>query len=229
MATFNERLKELRNERHMSQEQLANVLGIGRSTLTNYENGKRYPKKDVLDHILDYFNVDRDYFDGKQNIKRQVDYTGVYQRGVEAGRQQALTEINQIAFTDSFVPVPVYSQISCGNGTWIDEMPEDFIGIPDIMVSKSATYFSNRASGDSMEPKIQDGDFLIFEKMPQIPSGMIGAFSLNGQYYCKRFKQMPDGSGWLFSENDRYDPIPIKPSDDFRTLGVYRIKLSKEQ
>lgn len=80
-----------------------------------------------------------------------------------------------------------------------------------------------------MEPFIHNGDLLVFKEQPEVESGKVGAFSLNNQYYCKRFKRLSDGSCWLFSDNSKYDPIPIKPEDDFRVLGLYKLKLSKEQ
>lgn len=182
---------------------------------------------------MDYFNVDQAYIDGKQEIKRLVDLTGTYEAGVEHGRRETLKEISRLAgegiFTASFSAIPVYSDISCGTGTWVDEVPEDYVGIPTPMLNQSSGYFSNRASGDSMEPGIHPGDYLVFEVCPEVPSGQIGAFSLNDRFYCKRFKRLPDGSPWLFSDNDRYDPIPIRPADTFRTLGIYKIKVSKAQ
>lgn len=128
----------------------------------------------------------------------------------------------------SVTSIPIYSALSCGTGTWVDEMPEDYVSVPESMMFHGKA-FANFAEGDSMEPKIRNGDLLIFQETPVVPSGSVGSFSLNDAYYCKRFKQLSDGSCWLFSDNPEYDPIPIKPSDDFRILGIYKLKLSKEQ
>ncbi len=124
--------------------------------------------------------------------------------------------------------VPIYSALSCGTGTWVDEIPIDYVSVPEQMMFHGKA-FANFAEGDSMEPRIRNGDLLIFQEMSVVPSGYIGSFSLNNAYYCKRFKQLPDGSYWLFSDNPSYDPIPITKSDDFRVLGIYKVKISKEQ
>lgn len=129
---------------------------------------------------------------------------------------------------NSVASIPIYSALSCGTGTWVDEMPEDYVSVPESMMFHGKA-FANFAEGDSMEPKIRNGDLLIFQETPVVPSGSVGSFSLNDAYYCKRFKQLADGSCWLFSDNPEYDPIPIKPSDNFRILGIYKLKLSKEQ
>ena len=55
------RIAELRSNAHMSQFQLAKVLGIGTSTLGMYETNKRKPSPKVLERIADYFNVSVDY------------------------------------------------------------------------------------------------------------------------------------------------------------------------
>lgn len=57
--------------------------------------------------------------------------------------------------------VPIYSCLSCGTGTWIDEQPEEYVGIPSYMMF-SGRAFANPAEGDSMEPGIKSGDLLIF-------------------------------------------------------------------
>ena len=137
-----------------------------------------------------------------------------------------LLEDDQKQINDNLIPI--YSALSCGTGTWVDEIPDDYVSVPESM-RFSGRAFANFADGDSMTPKIRNGDLLIFQETPQIPSGSVGSFSLNGAYYCKRLKHLPDGSYWLFSDNPEYDPIPITKNDDFRVLGLYKLKISKEQ
>lgn len=60
MATFADRLKVLRQERELTQAELADKLNIGRSALAMYESGKRKPSFEVLEAIADYFNVNMD-------------------------------------------------------------------------------------------------------------------------------------------------------------------------
>ena len=229
---FGNRVKKLRDEKGLTLEQVGEAIGTSRQYISNIEKGK-VPGKNIIRSLCDYFNVDMDYLMGRSNLKNVLNLDGIYEKGVEHGRRETLKEISRLAgegiFTASFSAIPVYSDISCGTGTWVDEVPEDYVGIPTPMLNQSSGYFSNRATGDSMEPGIHPGDYLVFEVCPEVPSGQIGAFSLNDRFYCKRFKRLPDGSPWLFSDNDRYDPIPIRPADTFRTLGIYKIKVSKAQ
>lgn len=71
---FAKRIKELREGRGMSVRQLAAELGIGNSSLSQYENCKRTPGIDVCKKIADYFDVSSDYLVGlsenPEKIKR---------------------------------------------------------------------------------------------------------------------------------------------------------------
>ncbi len=58
---FSEKLKSLRKQRGITQEQLANDLGIGVSTIGMYESNIRNPSYKVLKQISNYFNVSVDY------------------------------------------------------------------------------------------------------------------------------------------------------------------------
>lgn len=70
--TIGNRIAELRSNAHMSQFQLAKVLGIGTSTLGMYETNKRKPSPKVLNRIADYFNVSTDYLLSRTNPADQV-------------------------------------------------------------------------------------------------------------------------------------------------------------
>lgn len=58
MSHFSEKLIELRKSRGLSQQQLAEALGLSRSAIGMYETGKREPDMDVLKIFSDFFMVD---------------------------------------------------------------------------------------------------------------------------------------------------------------------------
>ena len=64
MGEFAKRLKKLRLNKHLTQDELAPELGISRSTLGMYETGKREPDFETLETIADFFNVDMNYLIG---------------------------------------------------------------------------------------------------------------------------------------------------------------------
>lgn len=62
---FAERLKELRKSRKLSQGDIANVLGVTRQAVSQYETGMRKPDYEMMEVLADYFNVDMDYLLGR--------------------------------------------------------------------------------------------------------------------------------------------------------------------
>lgn len=62
---FKNSLKELRKQKHLTQEQLAQNVGLAKSTISMYENGKREPDLETLELFADYFNVDMNKLTGK--------------------------------------------------------------------------------------------------------------------------------------------------------------------
>lgn len=58
---FNERLKLLRKKHNLTQSALAEILGIAKTTLAAYEQGKNEPSMDMIKKIATYFNVSTDY------------------------------------------------------------------------------------------------------------------------------------------------------------------------
>ena len=67
-----ERIKLLREINDVSQTKLANDLFIGRSTMSEYENGNKQPPISVLIKIADYFDVSLDYLAGRTDIKISI-------------------------------------------------------------------------------------------------------------------------------------------------------------
>lgn len=66
---FKDMLKSLREERGLSQDELARLTQLSKSTISMYENGNREPKFETLEVIADFFNVDMNtLLDKKQPI-----------------------------------------------------------------------------------------------------------------------------------------------------------------
>lgn len=72
MATFAERLRQLRAERGISTPKLAEELGIAKSTISQYENNKRSPDGYILAKLAEYFNVSVEYLLGKTDIPDRI-------------------------------------------------------------------------------------------------------------------------------------------------------------
>lgn len=59
--SFGNKLKQLRLENNMTQEELSNILNVSRATVGRYENDERFPDKNILEKIADFFEVSIDF------------------------------------------------------------------------------------------------------------------------------------------------------------------------
>lgn len=71
MSNFNKQLKILREERGLSQRELAEKIALSKSSINMYERGEREPGIETLKRIALFFNVDIDYLLGKSTIRRK--------------------------------------------------------------------------------------------------------------------------------------------------------------
>jgi transcriptional regulator with XRE-family HTH domain len=66
MSVFSNIFKKIREQSGLTQQQMADKLGISRSAIGMYENGEREPNFETLELIADTFNVDMNYLLGKK-------------------------------------------------------------------------------------------------------------------------------------------------------------------
>ena len=78
MATYSNRIRELREAKSLSQDQLAEKLNVTKQAISKYERGVRKPSVPMLEALCDFFNVSSDYLLGKDDVTvRLVDADGL--------------------------------------------------------------------------------------------------------------------------------------------------------
>lgn len=83
---FAQRVKQLRKQKHLTGEQLGNILGITKTGISYWENGKSVPDNEMLLKLADFFDVSIDYLLGNTDIETKIDkstYYGDYDEVVE--------------------------------------------------------------------------------------------------------------------------------------------------
>ncbi|MDA3846218.1 MAG: helix-turn-helix domain-containing protein [Vallitaleaceae bacterium] len=73
MNDIAKQIKQLRKQKHMSQLEVANILGVGQSTIANYEKGIRLPNSESLKKLATLFGTSIDYIVGSVEEVRSVD------------------------------------------------------------------------------------------------------------------------------------------------------------
>ena len=85
---FGEKLKSLRTSQKLTQQQLADRVGVAKSVVSYYESGDRYPSYDVLVKIARIFHTTTDYLLDvtKDNV---IDVTGLSEEDIAVVRTVA--------------------------------------------------------------------------------------------------------------------------------------------
>ena len=194
MADFKDRILELRLEKNFNQEELAKALDVSKSTVGMWEIGKRLPGPDKYEEIADYFNVDMDYLYGRTDIRQKIHYD-------KSGNEYVLR--SQISHG---VEIPVLGRVAAGIPITAAEYVIDTEEISQAMAA-DGEYFGLQIKGDSMEPKISNGDVVIVRKQSDADEGDLVIALVNGNdAVCKRLKKYVDGIA-LISTNPAYEPM----------------------
>ena len=155
MSTFSNSLVQLRNNRHITQEELAKALGVSRSTIGMYESGTREPNFETLEAIADYFNVSMGFLIGND--------TSAYS-----------------------VKIPVLGRVAAGIPLEAVECVLDYEEIP-AELARTGEFFGLQIKGDSMSPRILEGDVVIVRKQETCATGDIAIVLVDGaDATCKR-------------------------------------------
>ena len=69
---FANRLKELRTNAHLSQNELSDILGVAQQTVASWEKGNSSPSYEILCKLADYFRVTSDFLLGRVNNSNEA-------------------------------------------------------------------------------------------------------------------------------------------------------------
>ena len=129
------------------------------------------------------------------------------------------------------IQMPLYSEISCGNGMFTDDNIIEVISLPADMLKRNKDYFAQYAKGNSMiDENINDGDLLVFEKTAYIENGQIGCFCVDENIAtCKKFyKDNESNIIMLHPANSEYHPIVVTVENMmFHIVGRLSLVINK--
>lgn len=195
-VTTSDRLKEIMVTRGLRQVDILELckpyserfgVKICKNDLSQYVSGKVKPGQDKLSLLAMALNVKE-----------------IWLMGYDVDNTAAATTFNKEASTDCII-IPVFPRVAAGVPVEAIEDAIDTVGIPSSWVGD---YYGIRVVGDSMEPKICEGDYVIARSQNDAESGEIVVALINGRDACvKKLIKYPNGSIALQSFNPKYEPM----------------------
>lgn len=89
---FHERLKRLRKERNLTQQDMADFLGITRQGYAKYENGQAETDLETLKKLANFFNVTTDYLIG--NVDNEPDIDSMTDKEIDEEIKEIMKDLN---------------------------------------------------------------------------------------------------------------------------------------
>lgn len=194
-----DKLRLLRGN-HMTQRELAKLLGVSASAVGMYEQNRREPDLELLQKLSQIFGVSLD---------------------------DLLNQHSDTIVPGSLKLFPVVGRVCAGNGVLATE---DIIGYESADSKYSVQdHFWLKVSGDSMAPRIDDGDYLLIRKQTSLDSGDVGVFVVDGQEGVVKKVIYDENNIELISFNPYYPPMKFSGPDVQRVTVCGKVVESKRK
>ena len=214
-----EKLKARRKELKLTQKEIAEQLGISFQAYSAWERGIKEPSKEKVGQLENILKVPKGYFTQTEIVRL---YNSLSTKGKEKvvlyARNLAREEQTQKKTTISvqLYEYRVYERMSAGIGASVyDDQNFDTVYFNEEL----AHDFASWVSGDSMEPKYQNGSVALIRETGFDYDGAVYAVVCNNQTYIKRVYREKDGLR-LVSINPKYKDIFISYEEDPRIVGI---------
>lgn len=181
------RIKELRKQKKVSQIELAKAVHVNQSAVSQWETGRTTPDKDCLLLLADFFHVSVDYLLGKDSMQSEsLDYTKYGFLPIETKK------------------IPLLGNIACGEPIFADQGMESYVEVG----AKMKADFALKAQGDSMiGARILDGDIVFVRSQPTVENGEIAVVLIEDEATLKRVFYYPEHEKlMLYAENPHFPP-----------------------
>ncbi len=214
-----EKLKARRKELKLTQREIAEQLGISFQAYSAWERGIKEPSKEKVTQLENILKVPKGYF-------TQIEIIRLYHSLSKQGKEKVVLYARNLAQEEQIqkvAPMPerlyeyrVYERMSAGIGASVyDDQNFDTVYFNEEL----AHDFASWVSGDSMEPKYQNGSVALIRETGFDYDGAVYAVVCNNQTYIKRVYREENGLR-LVSINPKYKDIFISYEEDPRIVGI---------
>lgn len=198
---------KLCNEKNVKPNKVAREIGMSSAAATDWKKGAT-PRDPALYKISEYFGVSLDYLKGYTEMSN-------------------IPEPPQVLYEESgkIHMVPLFETVSAGFGALANNDIVDYVPISFKVKQEAFESLCIRVRGDSMYPKIEDGDIILVHKQNNVDSGRTAVVLIDGEEGL--VKRVEYGDGWieLQSINPMYMPRRFTGRDveRVRVLGEVRM------
>ena len=214
-----EKLKARRKELKLTQKEIAEQLGISFQAYSAWERGVKEPSKEKVFQLENILKVPKGYFN-------QIEIVRLYHSLSKQGKEKVVLYARNLAQKEQAQKVApmqerlyeyrVYERMSAGIGASVyDDQNFDTVYFNEEL----AHDFASWVSGDSMEPKYQNGSVALIRETGFDYDGAVYAVVCNNQTYIKRVYREENGLR-LVSINPKYKDIFISYEEDPRIVGI---------
>lgn len=190
-----DRIRRRRDELGITQTALADAIGVSKQTLYKYENG-----------IIS--NIPSDKIEAAAEILRTTPsfLMGWSDSPLIPKGFQPLPEM---------VQVPLIGSIACGSPILAEQNIKSYIGVPAAWRAD----FALECHGNSMFPKIQEGDIVCIRKQPEVETGQIAAVRIGEEATLKHFYQTGE-TVTLLAENAAVCPPMVYTGQQLEEITI---------
>lgn len=214
-----EKLKARRKELQMTQKDIADRLGISYQAYSAWERGVKQPSKEKVKLLEQILKVPKGYF-------TELEIVRLYNALSDEGKGQALRYVrklvqkekckNIVSMSEKLYEYHVYEKMSAGIGSSVyNDQNYDTVYFNEELAHDFASWIS----GDSMEPKYQNGSVALIRETGFDYDGAVYAVVCNSQTYIKRVFREEHGLR-LVSLNPKYEDIFLSYDEDPRIVGI---------
>ena len=168
---FANKLKQLREKTGISRKELAQILGLSVSAISNYENDLRKPDTDdIWRKIADYFGVSVDWL-MKTDDTLYPEIIASSTGSIDDIFPDNTPHKKSSTISTPTVQLPIYGNVAAGMGAYADNDIIGYEDIPQEWIRGKGDYVLLRVQGDSMYPVFMENDLLLVKCQPIVDNG----------------------------------------------------------
>ena len=189
-------IKRLRAESGLTQDRLGELVGVTGKAVCSWELGLKTPRMPVIERLADLFGVS----------KTEI---------IEDAKSTPVSPITR---------VPILGRVAAGSGCLADDNLDGYENVPTDILSTEEEYILLNVKGDSMSPKIEEGDRLLIQLQPSVDSGSYAVVLIDDEDGVVKKVCYSKSRIELISENPYYPPRIFENSEVTRVRVVGLVK-----